>query len=79
MCKECIGTTQYSQRNILTLGNKVVLFSKRGVFSGTQLSKVEEEELIQSYQTIYQALNNNNNNVHLSCAHQGPERSHDTY
>ena len=21
----------------------------------------------------------NNNNVHLSCAHQGPERSHDTY
>ena len=24
-------------------------------------------------------LNNNNNNVHLSCAHQRPERSHDTY
>ena len=24
-------------------------------------------------------LNNNNNNVHLSCAHQCPERSHDTY
>ena len=23
--------------------------------------------------------NNNNNNVHLSCAHQRPERSHDTY
>ena len=23
--------------------------------------------------------NNNNNNVHLSCAHQCPERSHDTY
>ena len=22
---------------------------------------------------------NNNNNVHLSCAHQRPERSHDTY
>ena len=22
---------------------------------------------------------NNNNNVHLSCAHQCPERSHDTY
>ena len=21
----------------------------------------------------------NNNNVHLSCAHQSPERSHDTY
>ena len=21
----------------------------------------------------------NNNNVHLSCAHQRPERSHDTY
>ena len=25
------------------------------------------------------ANNNNNNNVHLSCAHQLPERSHDTY
>ena len=25
------------------------------------------------------SLNNNNNNVHLSCAHQHPERSHDTY
>ena len=24
-------------------------------------------------------VNNNNNNVHLSCAHQRPERSHDTY
>ena len=24
-------------------------------------------------------INNNNNNVHLSCAHQRPERSHDTY
>ena len=24
-------------------------------------------------------LHNNNNNVHLSCAHQRPERSHDTY
>ena len=24
-------------------------------------------------------FNNNNNNVHLSCAHQRPERSHDTY
>ena len=23
--------------------------------------------------------NNNNNNVHLSCTHQRPERSHDTY
>ena len=23
--------------------------------------------------------NNNNNNVHLSCVHQRPERSHDTY
>ena len=23
--------------------------------------------------------NNNNNNVHLSCAHQRPKRSHDTY
>ena len=23
--------------------------------------------------------NNNNNNVHLSCAYQRPERSHDTY
>ena len=23
--------------------------------------------------------NNNNNNIHLSCAHQSPERSHDTY
>ena len=23
--------------------------------------------------------NNNNNNVHLACAHQRPERSHDTY
>ena len=23
--------------------------------------------------------NNNNNNIHLSCAHQRPERSHDTY
>ena len=23
--------------------------------------------------------NNNNHNVHLSCAHQRPERSHDTY
>ena len=22
---------------------------------------------------------NNNNNVHLSCVHQRPERSHDTY
>ena len=25
--------------------------------------------------TVY----NNNNNVHLLCAHQRPERSHDTY
>ena len=25
------------------------------------------------------AIANNNNNVHLSCAHQCPERSHDTY
>ena len=25
------------------------------------------------------ATPNNNNNVHLSCAHQRPERSHDTY
>ena len=24
-------------------------------------------------------VDNNNNNVHLSCAHQRPERSHDTY
>ena len=24
-------------------------------------------------------MNNNNNNVNLSCAHQRPERSHDTY
>ena len=24
-------------------------------------------------------INNNNNHVHLSCAHQRPERSHDTY
>ena len=23
--------------------------------------------------------NDNNNNLHLSCAHQRPERSHDTY
>ena len=23
--------------------------------------------------------NNDNNNLHLSCAHQRPERSHDTY
>ena len=26
-----------------------------------------------------EADDNNNNNVHLSCAHQRPERSHDTY
>ena len=25
------------------------------------------------------SINNNNNNVHLSCAHKCPERSHDTY
>ena len=25
------------------------------------------------------STDNNNNNVHLSCAHQRPERSHDTY
>ena len=25
------------------------------------------------------AANNNNNTVHLSCAHQHPERSYDTY
>ena len=24
-------------------------------------------------------IRKNNNNVHLSCAHQRPERSHDTY
>ena len=30
-------------------------------------------------QLISQSLNNNNNDVHLSCAHQRPERSHDTY
>ena len=24
-------------------------------------------------------ITDNNNNVHLSCAHQQPERSHDTY
>ena len=26
-----------------------------------------------------QLRGNNDNNVHLSCAHQRPERSHDTY
>ena len=28
---------------------------------------------------IAQKDNNNDNNIHLSCAHQRPERSHDTY
>ena len=28
---------------------------------------------------VFMYVYNNNNNVHLSCAHQRPERSHDTY
>ena len=28
---------------------------------------------------VFRLTGNNNNNVHLSCAHQRPERSHDTY
>ena len=29
--------------------------------------------------SITEVANNNCNNLHLSCAHQRPERSHDTY
>ena len=54
--KSVLAPRNIPSATVLTLGNKLVLFSKIGVFSGTQLSKVEEEELIQSYQTIYQAL-----------------------
>ena len=35
--------------------------------------------LMQTPERQKTAINNNNNNVHLSCAHQCPERSHDTY
>ena len=28
---------------------------------------------------VRRPIRDNNNNVHLSCAHQCPERSHDTY
>ena len=41
--------------------------SSRGVIGCRDLADMSEVE------------SNNNNNVHLSCAHQRPERSHDTY
>ena len=47
---------------------------------------VFQHQLLKAAGETWQALvefafvyNNNNNNVHLSCAHQRPERSHDTY
>ena len=44
------------------------------------MTKVNQELVFtQTDNTNNNNNNNNNNNVHLSCAHQRPERSHDTY
>ena len=42
--------------------------------SAVSLLESREQRYIKSHQQ-----QNNNNKVHLSCAHQRPERSHDTY
>ena len=39
----------------------------------------KRKERERSTDCIYEAWSHNKNNVHLSCAHQCPERSHDTY
>ena len=47
--------------------------------SGVSRNGTEE---CRSRHSVFRAVNNNNNhhnNVHLTCAHQRPERSHDTY
>ena len=53
------------------------LSDKRRVW-GTKILCFVEEGCLTGGRTAKRELNNNNN-VHLSCAHQRPERSHDTY
>ena len=56
--------------------------SARGAAGVTQRQSGSfEAESIANSIIVMRIYNNNhsNNNVHLSCAHQRPERSHDTY
>ena len=49
-------------------------------FSKVPFSSMREREREKGLKAPYNNNNNNNNNnVHLSCAHQCPECSHDTY
>ena len=46
---------------------------------GMKFPQREGDLIYKNATCLCYSLNNNNNNVHLSCAHQRPERSHDTY
>ena len=52
----------------------IVVFARVGVISCLANCDVIYDIVIMEIQRIYY----NNNNVHLSCAHQRPERSQDT-
>ena len=64
-------------------------FKVQCCFMSTETARtIKDRESRKATSTFTQLLNsepncdtwsNNNNNVHLSCAHRRPERSHDTY
>ena len=65
-----VGTLKsinYLSKNFAPRENKVGLRAVDGI------------NLIKTMFVLRAVFNNNNNNVHLSCAHQRPEFLHDTY
>ena len=60
-----------------TFFNLLMRVNRSSCFSLTV--KAKESKELRILRTCPEKDNNINNNVHLSCADQGPELSHDTY
>ena len=68
--------------DILVLGDFNIDLLKPHSSSDSTITLLGLNQFVKSPTRITQTfatLMNNNNNIHLSCAHQRPERSHDTY